>query len=146
MRMLSCLIVIAFSASPALAAETGGKPVFDPGAEFNRLVASLVRPVGPVAKPQGHKLRQARASQPAAPARAGACPKCGTAEMPSFAIRSADENRETTSTSAAPMTFSATDTPGVSASQPPINFSFSGSADGSRSNKYNGGVRVGTSF
>jgi hypothetical protein len=149
MRMLAILLVVAFTASPALAYEAGGKPVFDPGADFNKLLSSLTQPSGPVVRNSlafdPRKVRRAKVAQ-AVPARQGACPKCATTEMPSFAIRSAGESGQTTGAGGTSAAVTATDLPSTAASQPPINFSFSGTSDGSRSNRYNAGVRVGTSF
>jgi hypothetical protein len=127
MRMLSCLLLAAVSASPALA--EGPSPVA--GASSSQTIA-----------PQG----QAPPTENAQPVRkrALACPACRTDEMPSFAI--VPDAGPAAGAAGAPPVAAGTDVPGAAAAPPPVNFSFSGSANGAGSNKYRGGVRVGTPF
>ncbi len=127
MRMLSCLLLVALSASPALAGEAA------PGAAPAQVTAphAEAQPGAQDLKPKKKRLL--------------ACPACRTSQDPSFAIRPAT-GQAATANAATPPAAGATDTAGAAASPPPVNFSFSGSSDGSRSNKYHGGVRVGTSF
>lgn len=127
MRMLSCLLLAALSASPALAEAPS------PGADASRAQAAM---------PQGQISRTENA-QPARK-RALACPACRTDEMPSFAI--VPDAGPAAGAAGAPPVAAGTDVPGAAAPPPPVNFSFSGSANGSGSNKYRGGVRVGTPF
>ncbi len=126
MRLLSCLVLTALSVSPAFADEAA--PVAQP--------AQVMAPHAEV--------------QPSVPGTAQkkkrmlACPACASNTDPSFAIRPADQQAATNPVP--PPTARMTEVPGTSAASPPVNFSFSGAADGSRSNRYRGGVSVGTSF
>ncbi len=127
MRMLSCLLLLALPAFPALAA--GTEPAA--GAEPAQVTAAQASPVAQEAQPRKK--------------RALACPACRTDEMPSFAIRPA--TGPASAAAAAPPAADGTDAPGKAASQPPVNFSFSGSADGTRSyNRYRGGVYMAAPF
>jgi hypothetical protein len=128
MRMLPCLVLIALSAPPALAEDAA------PGAG-----AAPAQVTAPHAEAQPG-VQDAKPKKK----RVLACPACRTNQDPSFAIRPAAG--QTASTGGTSPAGNATDVPGSSASPPPVNFSFSGSGDGSRSNRYSGGVRVGTSF
>ncbi|MEN3950259.1 hypothetical protein [Iodidimonas sp. SYSU 1G8] len=127
MRMLSCLLLATLSASPALAE---GPPPAAGAASSQTIVA------------QGQAAPAANA-QPVRK-RALACPACRTDEMPSFAI--VPDAGPAAGAAGAPPVAAGTEVPGAAAAPPPVNFSFSGSSNGSGSNKYRGGVRVGTQF
>jgi hypothetical protein len=125
MRMLSCLVLIALSTSPALADEA----VPDSGPA---VVAPQTQPAAEDAQPKKK--------------RALACPACATTEMPSFAIKPATSNGQAAAagTQAAG---SGTDVPGSQAAEPPVNFSFSASGNSySNRNRYRGGVYMATPF
>ena len=130
MRMLPCLLLIALSASSALAGD---------------VVAEADTAVGP-------HLAQAQppAAQDTLPTkkRALACPACRTDEMPSFALRPATGNGQAAAAAGATSpTGNGVDPLGREASQPPVNFSFDASGNSySNRNRYRGGVYMAAPF